>query len=325
MEIYSPCYRTVTGKGNGLMVKNIGRIQQFKTNIIKDRYLYIMMMPSFILLLIFHYVPIYGITLAFKDYSAAKGILGSTWVGLKYIDMFIHDPFLWRIFRNTILLGVYGLIFAFPASIILAIMFNEVRNKAFKKISQTVSYLPYFISTVIIVGIMKELLSMDGVVNSIISNTGGEKINFFSEAGWFRTLFISSGIWQGLGWGSIIYIAAIAGISEELYEASVIEGANRFQQTMYITIPCIAPTINIMFILSVGSILGASFEKVYLMYSPGIYETADVISTYVYRRGIEGGSFSYATAVGLINSIVSFLFMWAANMVSRKTQGNSLW
>lgn len=301
------------------------RLSSIRVNLIKDKYLYLMLLPSFILVFIFCYIPIYGITLAFKDYTASLGIMGSPWVGLKHLNMFINDPFLWRIFRNTILLGIYGIVFGFPAPILLALMFNEVDNKIFKKLSQTISYLPYFISTVIIVGIMKEMLSLDGIVNIIMNNLGNEKINFFSESSWFRTIYTLSGIWQGIGWGSIIYLAAISGISEELYEASLIEGANRFQQILHITLPCIAPTINIMFIFAVGGILGTSFEKVYLMYSPGIYETSDVISTYVYRRGIEGGSFSYATAVGLINSIVSFIFLWVANMVCRKTQGNSLW
>lgn len=299
-----------------------------KESIIKDKYLYIMLIPSFVLVLIFNYFPIYGITLAFKDYSAAKGIFGSTWVGMKYMKMFFNDPFLWRITRNTFLLGIYHLIYCFPAPIILALMFNEVKNRTFKKIAQTISYLPYFISTVIIVGIMKELLSLDGVVNTAIKSFGMDKINFFAEAGWFRTLFTGSSIWKGVGWSSIIYLAAIAGIPEELYESAVIEGANRLQQIFYITIPCIAPTINIMFILAFGDILGvlgASFEKVYLMYNPGIYETADVISTYVYRWGIEGGSISYSTAVGFCNSVVSFLFLWTANMLSRRVRNTSLW
>lgn len=220
---------------------------------------------------------------------------------------------------------MYETIFAFPAPIILALVLNEVRNEVFKRFSQSISYLPYFISTVITVGILFKFASTDGILNNILEFLGLPAQNFFGNPDWFRTLYVSSGIWQGVGWGSIIYLAALTGIPLDRYEAAMIDGANRFRRIWHITLPGILPTIMILFILNIGSMLTVGFDKVFLMYNPAIYETADVISTYVYRRGVQGFDFSYATAVGLFNSVVSFILLVFANHVSRRFGQNSLW
>jgi len=291
----------------------------------KQKYLILLCIPAFLVVLIFNYFPIYGILIAFKEYNPAEGIMGSKWVGLKYFEFFIKDPYSLIIVKNTLLLGLYSLLWSFPAPIILALLLNEIKNKYFKKIVQTISYFPNFISAVIIVGLLKQLAGDDGLFNIIRSFFGAPPVLFFAEKGWFRTLYIGSGIWQGLGWGSIIYLAALSGVDTELYEAAEIDGANRWHKAIHITIPAMLPTITILLILSTASIISIGFEKVMLMYNPSIYEVSDVISTYVYREGIEGARFSYTTAVGLIQSVVAFILIYFSNLVSRKVSETSLW
>jgi putative aldouronate transport system permease protein len=220
---------------------------------------------------------------------------------------------------------VYGLIFGFPAPIILALMLNEVRSDPFRRTVQTISYLPHFISTVVAVGIVLTFVSYDGIINELLVKIGLKKIQFMAEPKWFYPIYIISGMWQNLGWNSIVYLSAISAIDPNLYEASYIDGASRFQQIKNITIPCIMPTITILLILQIGGMLTVGFEKVYLLYNPSIYETADVISTFVYRRGLEERNYSYSAAVGLFNSIVNFLLLYAANFFSRKYSESSLW
>ena len=289
--------------------------------------LYIMLIPGLINLLLFKYLPMYGIVVAFQDYTPKGGFFGSKWVGLKHFATFFRDPFCWRVIRNTVVLGVESLVFSFPAPIILALLLNELHYERFKKIVQTISYMPYFLSVVIVVGMMKELFSMsDGPINAIMEAIGLKRQNFFMNPAAFRPLYIGSGIWQGVGYGSIIYLAAISGINPEMYESAVLDGAGRIKQMWYITLPSILPTISILFIMAVAGVLGNDFQKILLMYSPRTYATADVISTYVYRYGIEtaGNNLSYSSAVGLLVNVVSLFFLLAANFITGKLSETSL-
>ncbi len=278
---------------------------------------------------LFMYLPIYGLTLAFKDYRLGDslGLFGSHWVGLEWFKLFLSNPMSWRLFRNTFLLGLTWIVFYFPAPILLAFFINEIRSSKVKRTLQTISYLPYFISTVIIVGIMKELFSLNGNVNHLIGLFGVRPIDFFSEPAWFRPLYIFAYIWQQVGFGSIIYLAALTNISPELYEAAVVDGATRLQKLFYITIPGIIPTVSILFIINMGRILSNDYQMILLMYNPLTYATADVIDTYVYREGISNFRYSYGTAVSLFLYSISFVFVYFTNWISRKISDseNSLW
>lgn len=303
--------------------KNINK--DLLKRIYKSRYLYIMLLPTIAFYIIFHYLPMYGIIIAFKDFKASRGILGSPWVGFKHFEQFFSSYYFFRLIRNTFLLNFYGLIFGFPAPIILAILLNELRSEKFKRFVQSVSYLPHFISVVIVVGFIVDFFSQNGIVNNLLSLFGIEPINFLIEPKWFRPLYVGSGIWQGIGWGSIIYLAAISGIDPELYEAAIIDGAGRFRKIISITIPSIAPTIIIQLIFRIGGMMSVGFEKVFLMYNPSTYETADVISTFVYRSGLQSAQYSYAAAIGLFNTIINFILLIGANYISRVTTESSLW
>lgn len=285
----------------------------------RDLPLWILAVPGLTALIVFSYFPIYGLIIAFQDYSPGLGFLGSPWVGFKHFARLFRDPYFFRTFRNTVILGVYTLVFTFPAPLLFALLLNELRSRWFKKAVQTVSYLPNFISVVIVVGFLIDFTSLsDGVINDVIAFFGGERIHFMAEPEWFRFLYVVSDIWQGVGVGSIIYLAAIAGIGVELYESAYLDGATKLQQMRYITLPCLMPTIAILLILQVGELFGADFQKIMLMYSPLTYETADVISTYVYRSGVRGGALSYSTAVGFFLSVISFLFVFAADRISNR-------
>jgi len=290
----------------------------------RDRALYLMALAPVLLVFVFNYIPLYGILMAFQNHVPAKGIWGSKWVGLKHFETFFRDPFCFRIIKNTFLLGAGSLIVGFPAPIIFALLVNEVRQGKFKRVVQTISYMPHFISTVILVGIMKNMFRLSGIVNELVVMLGGEAVDFFTRPEWFRPLYIGSGIWQGVGYSSILYLAAIAGVSPELYESAILDGASRFKQIIYITIPSIMPTITIMFIMAMGGVLGNDMQKILLMYNELTYETSDVISTYVYRKGLLGGQFSYSTAVGLFTSLINFMFLFTANKISRKMGETSL-
>ncbi|MEC0369646.1 ABC transporter permease [Paenibacillus chibensis] len=275
--------------------------------------------------LIFKYAPMLGNIIAFRKYVGGPNFLGTEWVGFKYFQMFMKDPTFWRAFRNNLSLSIFYLLFRFPLTLIFALLLNELKNIGIKKFVQTVSYLPHFISTVIVAGMVKEILSLNGPVNTLLQHLGLTKLAFISLPQWFPTIYISSGIWQALGWGTILYLAAMTGINTELYEAAKIDGASRLRLAWHVTIPGILPTIMTLLILDIGSILGSNFEKILLLYNPLTYETGDVISTYVYRIGINGGSFSYATAVGLFEGIIGLILVTIANYVSRKTTKSSLW
>ena len=305
-------------------VAGLHRKSALRKTMERDWVLYLMALPAVALVFIFCYVPMYGVLMAFENYIPAKGILGSKWVGLAHFRSFLRDPFCGRIVKNTVILGVMTTIFSFPAPVILALLFNELREGWFKRVAQTISYMPFFISTVIVVGMMFELFSLSGIVNEVIGKFGAGPISYMERPEWFRTLYIGSGIWQGVGYSSIIYLAAITGVNPELYESAVLDGAGRLRQILSITLPSIMPTVSIMFILQIGGILGTDLQKILLMYSPGIYETADVISTYVYRKGLLGGQFSYSSAVGLLMSVISFVLLWISNQAAKKIGSESL-
>lgn len=289
-----------------------------------NKYVYFMLIPVIAYYVIFLYGPMYGLQIAFKDYSIGTGMWRSPWVGFKHFLSFFDSYYFWRLLRNTILLSLYELIFAFPASIILALLLNEVHSNKFKRTVQTVTYMPHFISIVVISGMLVDFLSRDGLINNIIAVFGFERTAFLGESGWFRSIFISSNIWQGVGWGSIIYLSAMASIDPSLYEAARVDGANRWKQTIHVTIPGIMSTIVILLILQIGSFMTVGTEKILLLYNPSTYETADVIGTFLYRKGILEADYSYSAAVGLFNSIINFILLVLANAVSRKSE-NNLW
>ena len=287
---------------------------------------YAMMLIPVVYYIIFRYVPMAGNIIAFRRYRAGSSIFGDEWSGLKYFNQFVMDQNFWRAFRNTLLLNFKYLLISFPLTLIFALLLNEVKNVAFKKIVQTISYLPHFISMVIVAGMVREVLSTSGPINNFIKSMGGEAITFISLPEWFTTIFVTSGVWQGIGWGTILYLAAMSGINPELYEAAALDGASKFQQCLHVTIPAILPTVSTLLVLNVGSLCGsAAFEKVFLLYNPTTYETADIIATYVYRMGLQSGNYSYATAVGLFQGIINLVLLTVANRASRSLTGSALW
>ena len=292
----------------------------------RDKLLFLMFLPIFAYYIIFNYIPMTGAIISFKQFRPGGGIYNGDWVGLKWFIQFFESPFAYRTIRNTVLISFYSILFGFPMPILFAVCVMEIRHNKARRVLQTVSYLPHFISTVVLVGMINNFFTMNnGIVNMLISLLGGEEINFLVNPRWFRTLYVGSSVWQSFGFNSIIYIAAITGIDPTLYEAGKMDGISRFQEVVYITIPMISNTIIMLFIMQVGRIMSVGFEKVFLMYSPAVYETADVISTYVYRKGIESSNYGFSSAVGLFNSVVNFAFVFAANSICRKLTHNSLW
>lgn len=289
------------------------------------RAIYMLAIPALAYYIIFHYVPMYGAVIAFKEFSPGKGILGSPWVGLKNFIQFFNSYQFFTVVKNTFLINIYELVWGFPAPILFAILMNEIRVAWYKKTVQTLTYLPHFISLVVICGMIIDFTSTDGLFNAILKNFGAEPANMLTKPELFRTIYIGSGIWQGVGWGSIIYLAALSAIDPELYEASKIDGAGRWKQTLHITLPGIAPTIIILLILRIGHMLSVGYEKIILLYNPLTYPTADVISSYVYRRGLLDSSYSFASAVGLFNSVINFSLLIIANKLSKKYSETHLW
>ena len=306
-------------------VKPLPRALLWK-RIFRDRYLVAMFLPFVIYYFVFSYVPMSGLIIAFKDFKPGGGIYGGSWVGFKWFVQFFESQYAFRLIRNTVLISLYSLAFGFPVPILFAVCVSEIRSSAIRRTVQTASYLPHFISTVVMVGILNNFFTMNnGIVNNIITRMGGQQVNFLINPRWFRTLYVGSGIWQGFGFSSIIYIAAITGIDPSLYEAGKIDGITRFKQVYYITLPMILPTIIVLFIMQLGRVMSVGFEKVFLMYSSAVYETADVISTYVYRKGIESSNYSFGSAVGLFNSLINFGFVYLANRILRGMTQTSLW
>lgn len=268
----------------------------------------------------------YGVQIAFKDFIANKGIMDSPWVGFKHFERFFDSFYFWRIIKNTMGIGLYELVVGFPIPIILALMINEARSGRFRRFVQTVTYAPHFLSTVVVVGMIMMFLSpVSGLVNSIITSFGGEPIAFMTEPSWFKSIYVWSGVWQGMGWSSIIYLAALAGIDPQLHEAAKVDGAGWLRRIWHINLPGIAPTMTILLILNIGSVLGVGFEKIFLMQNSLNMEASDVIATNVYRSGILGAQYSFSAAVGLFNSIVNFIMLITVNRIARKVSENSLW
>ena len=285
-----------------------------------------MLIPGFLVVLVFSYFPLYGLQIAFRRYDIVSGLSGGKWVGMRYVLQFFNDVYFFRLIRNTFLLGFYGIIFGTPAALLLALMLNEVTHTAYKRFVQSVSYLPYFISTVVVVGMLMKIFSSVGVVNQLLASLGLEEQLFFSDPRWFRSLYVGSGVWQSAGYSSILYLAALASnVDPELVDAATVDGAHRGQRILHIYIPCLVPIISVLLILNIGNVMRVGFDKVYLMYNMSTYETADIISTYVYRRGLNDMDFSYATAVGLFNSFLSMILILGANIFSRKLSGEALW
>ena len=305
--------------------KSAGFFSRLGTDLKKHKVLYLMILPALIYYAIFCYKPMYGAIIAFKDYSPAAGIMGSPWVGWKHFEMFFSNPDFVRILTNTLTISISTLVFGFPAPIILALLFNELVSKRFKKIAQTVSYLPHFISLVVVCGLIKQFVSTGGIIHQMYEAIAGTSPGLLSIKEAFVPIYVLSGIWQEVGWGSIIYLAALSGIDQSLYEAARIDGVNKWKEIIHITIPGIMPTIITMLILKVGQLLNVGNEKIILLYNPAIYETSDIISSYVYRVGITNQSWSYSTAVGLFNSIINFILVIAANSISKKYTETSLW
>ncbi|RAW18434.1 sugar ABC transporter permease [Paenibacillus taichungensis] len=291
----------------------------------KDWQLYSLLILPIIYLIIFKYGPMLGNVIAFRRFVPGGSIFGETWVGFRYFQMFIQDPTFWKVFGNTLMLGGLALLFTFPVPIIFALLLNEVKSKRFKKFVQTASYLPHFLSIVIVAGMILQLTAVNGSINGMVSFFTGDSIPFMQRAEWFRTIYITSEVWQGMGWGAILYLAALTTIDDSLYEAARIDGANRWKQTLHITIPGILPTIVTLLILNMGNFLAVGFEKILLLYNPLIYETSDVISTYLYRVGLQSSNFSYATAIGLFESIIGLILVFSVNAISRRLTQRSLW
>jgi putative aldouronate transport system permease protein len=305
---------TVAGKGRKTLI-TVARHWQ----------LYLLILPAVVYLFIFGYMPIYGVQIAFRDYTAKGGITGSEWVGLEHIIKFIKYPNFWDLIKNTLTISIYSLL-TFPLPIIFALMLNELKNQKFKKFVQMITYMPHFLSVVVVCSMLTQFFNQrHGVINTVIEFFGGTRTDFLTMPEYFADLFVWSGVWQSLGWSAIIYIAALSGIPPELVEAARIDGANRLQVIRHVNIPWIIPTIVIMLILSCGSILSVGADKVLLLQNSLNLSTSQVISTYVYEVGINGGLFSYSSAIGLFNNVVNIILLMIVNTISKKVTDNGLW
>lgn len=298
---------------------------RIKKELKRNYCVYIMAIPVIVYFLLFCYGPMFGVVIAFKQYDMAKGILASKWVGLKYFIEYFHSEYFVRTVRNTLLISFYDIIIGFPIPIIFALMLNEIVNVRFKKLVQNVTYLPHFISMVVMCGIISDFFATEGAATRLIAALGGEKVNYLGLAKYFRRIFVGTNIWQAFGWESIIYLAALTGVDKQLYEAAEIDGAGRFKQLIHVTLPGIIPTIVIMLIMRIGQVMSVGYEKIILLYGPSTYETADVISSFVYRRGLgETMQYSYSTAVGLFQSVINLVFLITTNAISKKLSDTSL-
>lgn len=300
--------------------------KKLRKDIIRDKYLYLMLMPCLLYYIVFHYFPMYGLQIAFKDYNIFKGISESPFIGLDHFVRFFQSPDFFRVLKNTIVISLYSLAVGFTAPIIVALLLNEVRCKKFRSSVQTIIYIPHFISMVVVAGLVVNFLSPSyGLINQIIQKLGGEKIYFMMEPKYFRTIYVLMNAWKETGFASIVYIAALTSVDTQLYEAAVIDGAGRWKQTLYVTLPSILPTIITMLIMRIGNMLLLGYEGIILLYQPSTYEVADIISSYVYRSGMLETQYSFAAAVDLFNGIVSLILVMGANRISRKLTETSLW
>ena len=294
-------------------------------NIKQHPWFYVMIIPAIAYFIVFHYAPMYGVIIAFQDYKPFKGISGSAWVGLKHFRDFVTGPFFWRLIRNTLSINIGMLLFGFPLPILFALLLNEVRSVGFKRVVQTITYMPHFVSSVVVCGLMVLFCRSDGILTYVLKFIGFPENNLLTYKQYFQGLYIGMNIWQELGWDSIIYFAALTSIDVSLYEAARVDGAGRWRQMWHITLPGIAPTVVILLILRIGNLMSLGWDRIYLLYNDMVMETADVISTYVYRTGMLQVQYSYATAVGLMNSIVNIILLFTANFISRKVSDSSLW
>ncbi|MEF3311971.1 sugar ABC transporter permease [Paenibacillus sp. GYB004] len=292
----------------------------------KNWELYIFVLPTIAYFIVFHYFPMYGLQIAFRDYTPSLGIWNSPWVGLEHLKRFFDSYYFWTLIKNTIGISLYELIVGFPVPVLLALAINELKNGAFKKWVQTITYAPHFISVVVMAGMIIAFLAPgSGIINLVIKALGGEPIPFLTEPGWFKTVFVMSGVWQNMGWGTIIYLAALAGVDPQQHEAAMMDGATRLQRVWHINLPSIVPTMVILLILNVGSFMSVGFEKVFLLQNPLNLQTSDVISTYVYRSGLVQGQFSFSAAIGLFNSVINFILLLTVNRIARRVNETSLW
>ncbi|MCI1774173.1 MAG: ABC transporter permease subunit [Paenibacillus lautus] len=288
--------------------------------------LYLFLVPALLYFLVFHYAPMYGIQIAFKNFIPSKGIMDSPWVGFDHFERFFNSYYFWDLLWNTFSLSFYELIIGFPLPIILALAFNEIRTGPFKKMVQTVTYAPHFISVVVMAGMIITFLSPStGILVQFIKWMGFDAPNFLSDPAWFKTVYVLSGVWQSTGWGTIIYLAALSGVDPQQHEAAIVDGASRFKRLLHINLPAILPTITILLILNMGNILTIGFEKILLLQNSLNMESSDVISTYVYRTGLVDAQYSFSTAVGLFNSVINVILLVTVNRIARRTSENSLW
>jgi len=298
---------------------------RLKKDFRRNKMLYLLVVPVLLFYLIFQYRPMYGALIAFKDYTPTLGVVDSPWVGLANFKRFFNSVYFNRLIKNTVLLSVYNLVFGFPAPIILALLLNEIKSKKFKSATQTVTYLPHFISLIVVTGMLRDFSLTSGLFNDIITFFGGERSALLQNPKLYRSIYIASSIWQEVGWGSIIYLSALSGVDSELYEAAQIDGAGKWKQMLNITLPGIAPTIIIMLTMKIGTLMNMGYEKTILLYNPATYETADIISSYVYRVGLLEQDWSYSTAIGLFNSIINLTLLLIANKLAKRFSETSLW
>lgn len=307
------------------MKKRKTTLTMVKRNFVRYRFIYLMLLPVILYYAVFCYGPMGGVVIAFQNFKPALGIKGSNWVGMKHFVNFLTGPYAGRLIFNTLAINILQILFAFPVPIIIALLINEIQCKKYKKAVQTISYMPHFISLVVMCGLLITFCRSDGIFNDFLFLFGIERTNLLANAKLFRPLYVLSGIWQEAGWGSIIYLATLSTIDQGLYEAATIDGANRFQRMIYVSFPGLQPIIIVQLIMRIGNILTTGFEKVFLLYNPLTYDTADIISTYIYRQGLELSNYSYGTAVGLFNSVVNLIILVMANTISRKVTEESLW
>lgn len=311
---------------NKIQRQKANKLQKLRKSVKRNLGLYLLILPVLIYFIVFKYIPMYGAQLAFKDFIATQGISGSPWVGFEHFERFFNSHYFWRLINNTIGIGIYELAVGFPIPIILALLLNEARHKKFKGFVQTVTYAPHFLSVIVLVGMVYLFLSpTNGIINQIIQLFGGQAITFMEEPAWFKTIYVFSGVWQQMGWSSIIYLAALTTIDPQLHDAAKIDGASRIQRILHINLPGILPTIIILFILQCGHTLGVGFEKVFLMQNQLNMEASDVIATHIYRAGILGAEYDYSTAIGLFESVINFCVLLLVNYFAKKISTTSLW
>lgn len=305
-------------------------LRRLRKDLVKNRSAYLLFLPILAFYLLFCYKPMYGLIIAFKDFTPYKGIVGSPWAdnfGLAHFIDFFQSIYFGRLIRNTLVISITNLLVTFPAPIILALLLNEVRSKKYKSLIQTLTYLPHFISLVVICSMVRMFVDYNGFITQVLAALGlvDGSLSMLSNKNYFTSIYVTSGLWQTIGWSAIIYISALSGVDQELYEAARIDGANRWKQTIHITLPAIMMTIIMMFIMRIGTVMSVGYEKIILLYNPGIYETADVISSYVYRKGLQEANWSYAAAVGFFNSVINLFLVVTANKITKKVTNMGLW